>query len=300
MKVDARRDVPRKAGDGCRTRRVSNSDRTPAPEARNQVVPTHFIKEETEIPGVQTVWLRHRRYFRHSKTREAPASCTPRRASRRERSQRRFARVVARLEPAGPTRTTPAPSRAPRIPQLAPRRSTTPPPPTDVRACRERGGARRRRRRRVSHGAVRTMDGTHRRRHHHRSVSVFRRPGRARTGARAPPLLGCLAGKKYPFTILAGIRQRRKTRPQTAANPRFSCQLAAFAPGYSALLVKVSRPTPLPAPSPDPPLLTSHPPSPEPPRSRLDAPTSTTTYPTIAKTPIRCGGSWRSRCGRWP
>ena len=78
-----------------------------------KLVPTHFIKEETEIPGVQTVWLRHRRYFRHSKTREAPASCTPRRASRRERSQRRFARVVARLEPAGPTRTTPAPSRAP-------------------------------------------------------------------------------------------------------------------------------------------------------------------------------------------
>ena len=56
MKVDARRVVPRKTGDGCQTRRVSISEKTPAPEAR-KVVPTHFIKEETEILGVQTVWV---------------------------------------------------------------------------------------------------------------------------------------------------------------------------------------------------------------------------------------------------
>lgn len=43
MKVDARRVVPRKTGDGCRTRRVSNSEKTPAPEAR-KVVPTHSSK----------------------------------------------------------------------------------------------------------------------------------------------------------------------------------------------------------------------------------------------------------------
>ena len=114
---------------------------------------------------------------------------------------------------------------------------------------------------------------------------------------RAPPLYSVVwQEKNIPFSrvehVLAGIRH---SRPQTAANPAGSVR-----PGISALLVKVSRPTPSPALFPDPPLLTSHPPSPEPPRSRLDAPTSTTTYPTIAKTPIRCGGSWRSRCGRWP
>ena len=167
----------------------------------------------------------------------AAISATPRRARRPlralrvarpvERSQRRFARVVARLEPVGPTRTTPAPSRAPRIPQLAPRRSKPPPPPTDVRACRERGGARRRRRRRVSHGAVRTMDGTHRRRHHHRSVSVFRRPGRARTGARAPLYSVVWQEKISLFHVLNTFSRESDTLGPKL--PRI--QLAAFAPG---------------------------------------------------------------------
>ena len=99
---------------------------------------------------------------------------------------------------------------------------------------------------------------------------------------RAPPSPRLSARKKY-------LRQIVDRTPSPAASREKSRPIVFFdAPSAARRRPPLSRP----------PLLTSHPPPSNLPRSRRDAPTSTTTNPTIAETPITCGGWWRSRCGR--
>ena len=99
---------------------------------------------------------------------------------------------------------------------------------------------------------------------------------------RAPPLLSCRRRIKY-LRAKSSIELEPCSFPGKQSHHFFDASLGCRAAAR---------------PSRDPPLLTSHPPSPDPPRSRRDAPTSTTTNYTVAKTPITCGGWWRSRCGR--
>ena len=208
--MHARRDVPRKAGDGCRTRRVSNSDRTPAPEARNQVVPTHFIKEETEIPGVQTVWLtsasplfpplqdaRGARFVHSASRVPSRALAATFRARRRASRTRRTHAHDPCAESRTPDTTagTPSVNNPPsshRCPRLSRARRRT--PETTTTSLSRRGA----------------HDGWHTPSPPPPPIRVRVPPTRTSPDRCARPPSTRLSGrKKYPFTILAGIRQRR-------------------------------------------------------------------------------------------
>ena len=330
---DARRVVPRKAGDGCRTRRVSIPERTPAPEAR-KVVPTHFIKERQRFSV-----CKQSGYFvdafiripvRVGYSSATPLKTTPinlprlsrkltpsnfapsnfgiaflRRARRplARRASRALAATFRARRRASRTRRTHAhdpcaESRTPDTTAGTPSVKTPllPPMSAPVESAEAHAGddddesLTARCARWMAHTAAATTTDPC------PCSADPDEPGQVR----APPLYSVVWQEKISLFHVLNTFSRESDREERLGPKLPRIPAGSVRPGISALLVKVSRPTPSPAPFPDPPLLTSHPPSPEPPRSRLDAPTSTTTYPTIAKTPIRCGGSWRSRCGRWP